>query len=98
MNRRVAVTGLGAVTPVGNDAQSTWESLKAGRSGITRITTFDAETFPVQIAGMVQDFDVSERLPDPKDRKHLGRAAGFGVAAALEALEDAGIDGAYEPH
>jgi 3-oxoacyl-[acyl-carrier-protein] synthase II len=98
MNRRVAVTGLGAVTPVGNDAQSTWESLKAGRSGITRITTFDAETFPVQIAGMVRDFDVSERVPDAKDRRHLGRAAGFGVAAALEALEDAGIDGAYEPH
>jgi 3-oxoacyl-[acyl-carrier-protein] synthase II len=98
MDRRVAVTGLGAVTPVGNDAQSTWESLKAGRSGITHITTFDAETFPVQIAGMVRDFDVAERVPDRRQRKHLSRAGGFGVAAALEALEDAGLDGAYEPH
>jgi 3-oxoacyl-[acyl-carrier-protein] synthase II len=98
MDRRVAVTGLGAVTPVGNDAQSTWESLKAGRSGITHITTFDAETFPVQIAGMVRDFDIAERVADPKQRKHLSRAGGFGVAAALEALEDAGLDGAYEPH
>jgi len=98
MDRRVAVTGLGAVTPVGNDAQSTWESLKAGRSGITHITTFDAETFPVQIAGMVRDFDIAERVPEVKHRKHLSRAGGFGVAAALEALADAGLDGAYEPH
>jgi 3-oxoacyl-[acyl-carrier-protein] synthase II len=98
VNRRVAVTGLGAVTPVGNDAESTWQSLRAGRSGVTRITTFDAETFPVQIAGMVKDFDLAQRIPDAKVRKHLGRAGGFGVAAALEALEDAGLEGAYESH
>src|SRR3954464_12643099 len=98
MDRRVAVTGLGAVTPVGNDAETTWQSLKAGRSGVKQIDTFDASTFPVQIAGMVRDFDLAQRLPDPKARRHLGRAAGFAVGAALEALEDAQLDGAYESH
>ena len=98
MNRRVAVTGIGAVTPVGNSAEETWQALKAGRSGVTKIDTFDASTFPVQIAGTVKGFDLASRLPDAQDREHLSRAAGFGVAAALEALEDAGLNGAYEPH
>jgi 3-oxoacyl-[acyl-carrier-protein] synthase II len=98
MNRRVAVTGIGADTPVGNTAEETWQSLKAGRSGVGKIDTFDASTFPVTIAATVKNFDLAERLPDAKDREHLSRAAGFGVAAALEALEDAGLDGAYEPH
>src|SRR3954471_6757336 len=98
MDRRVAVTGIGAVTPVGNSAQETWEALKAGRSGVTKIDTFDASTFPVQIAGTVKGFDLAERLTDPQDRENVSRAAGFGIAAALEALEDAGLDGAYEPH
>jgi 3-oxoacyl-[acyl-carrier-protein] synthase II len=98
MNRRVAVTGIGAVTPVGNTAEETWQALKAGRSGVGIIDTFDASTFPVTIAATVKGFDLAERLPDEKDREHLSRAAGFGVAAALEALEDAGLDGAYEPH
>jgi 3-oxoacyl-[acyl-carrier-protein] synthase II len=98
VNRRVAVTGIGAVTPVGNDAESTWQALKAGRSGVTKIDTFDAETFPVQIAGMVKGFDLAERLPDARARKHLARAAGFGVSAALEALEDAAVEGHYESY
>jgi 3-oxoacyl-[acyl-carrier-protein] synthase II len=97
MDRRVAVTGLGAVTPVGNDAETTWQSLVAGRSGVVRIETFDAETFPVRIAGTVRGFDAAERLPESGTRRHLSRAAGFGVAAALEALEDAGADGSYRP-
>jgi 3-oxoacyl-[acyl-carrier-protein] synthase II len=95
---RVAITGLGAVTPVGNDAESTWQSLVAGRSGIRKIDTFDAETFPVTIAGLVEGFDLAERVPDAHDRRHLSRAGGFAVAAALEALDDAGIDGdTYDP-
>jgi len=99
MDRAVAVTGLGAITPLGNDAESTWQALIAGRSGVRRIDTFDAETFPVQIAGMVQGFDLADRVPDARTRRHLSRAAGFGVAAALEALADAGLeDGVYESH
>jgi 3-oxoacyl-[acyl-carrier-protein] synthase II len=98
MMRRVAITGFGAVTPVGNDAETTWQSLVAGRSGIRKIDTFEADTFPVTIAGLVEGFDLGERLPDAKARRHLSRAAGFGVAASLEALDDAAIDrNAYSP-
>jgi 3-oxoacyl-[acyl-carrier-protein] synthase II len=97
VNRRVALTGIGAVTPVGNDTESTWASLVAGRSGVRRITTFDASTYPVRIAGQVEGFDVRERLIDTRIARHLSRSAGFGVGAALEALENAHAYGAYEP-
>jgi 3-oxoacyl-[acyl-carrier-protein] synthase II len=89
--RRVAITGLGAVTPVGNDVESTWAALVAGRSGVGPITTFDATTFPVRIAGLVKDFDVRDRLGVAGGARHLSRAAGFGVGASLEALADAGV-------
>jgi 3-oxoacyl-[acyl-carrier-protein] synthase II len=97
VNRRVAITGLGAVTPVGNDVESTWSALVAGRSGVRRLETFDASTYPVRIAGQVEGFDIRERLADRRLARHLSRAAGFGVGAALEALEAAGALGAYEP-
>src|SRR4029453_8950055 len=71
MARRVAVTGLGAVTPVGNDARTTWESLVAGRSGIGPITNFDASTYPVRIAAEVKGFRLRDHVPDPRQRRHL---------------------------
>ena len=100
MRRRVAITGMGAVTPVGNDVPTTWASLTAGRSGIGPITTFPADTFPVRIAGQVKNFEL--RLPDGDGsrrlRRHLSRAAGFGVGAALEALAQADVNRAsYAP-
>ena len=99
MTRRVAITGIGAVTPVGNDAKSTWESLISGRSGVGPITTFDASTYPVRIAGMVKDFDPTPFLQDPRMARHLSRAAGFGVAATAEALAAAGVGpDTCEPH
>jgi 3-oxoacyl-[acyl-carrier-protein] synthase II len=95
---RVAVTGIGAVTPVGLDAESTWNALKAGRSGIGPITTFDTTTYPVRIAGMVEGFDPERQLPDPHRIRHLNRGAAFGVAAGAEALRTAAIpDGTYDP-
>jgi 3-oxoacyl-[acyl-carrier-protein] synthase II len=98
MSAGVAITGLGAVTPVGNDRESTWESFKAGRSGVGPITTFDASTFPVRIAGLVKDFDVKERTDDPELTRYLSRAGGFALGAALEALEDAGLESnGYDP-
>ena len=98
MDRRVAITGLGAVTPIGNDAATTWASLKAGRSGVGKITTFPADTFPVRIAGMVKDLDVGECVKDRNLRRHLSRAAGFGVAASMQALADAHVaPDLYEP-
>lgn len=89
MKRRVAITGLGAVTPVGNDAQSTWLALVAGQSGIGRITTFRPDRSPVRIAGLVKGFDIASYLPTPSLRRHLSRAASFGVAAFLQAMADA---------
>ena len=98
---RVAVTGIGAVTPVGNDVDSTWQSLVAGKSGVGRITTFDPDTYKVQIAGLVKDFDLSKYLDngDPSMGENLGRAGSFGLAAAIQALRDAKVSEApYEPY
>ena len=94
--RRVAVTGLGAVTPLGNDARSTWESAVAGKSGIDFISTFDTSGFPVRIAAEVRGFDPSE-VVGPKEARRLDRNVVMAVAAASEAAEDASLDGAYEP-
>jgi 3-oxoacyl-[acyl-carrier-protein] synthase II len=95
---RVAITGIGAVTPVGADAPSTWAALKAGRSGVGPITTFDASTFPVRIAGMVKDFD-PEMLPDRHLMRRLHRGAAFGLAAGVEAVRAAAIPaGTYDPY
>jgi len=90
---RVVVTGLGAVTPVGADAESTWEGLKSGRSGVGQITTFDASTYPVRIAGMV---DHADNLSDMPEAEYLSRAGKFGLQAGLEAFRAAGLEpGAY---
>ena len=94
---RVAVTGIGAITPVGKDVESTWDALKSGRSGVGQITTFDASTYPVRIAGMVNDFHDSD-LPDPKLARYLSRGGKFGLYAGAQALEDAGLaDAPYDP-
>lgn len=95
--KRVAITGLGAVTPLGNDAPATWAGLREGRSGVGPITTFDPEGFPVQIAGMVRDFRMDPALADPSTRRHLSRAGRFGLAAAAEALASAGAVSAHPP-
>ncbi len=96
--RRVAITGIGAVTPVGRDAPSTWASLKAGRSGVGPITTFDASTYPVRIAGMVDDFD-PDQLPDRHLMRRLHRGAAFGLAAGVEAVRSAAVPaGTYDPY
>ena len=93
--RRVAITGVGAVTPVGNDAKATWEALLAGRSGIDFITQFDASEFPVRIAGEVKDFEPTDHV-SVKTARNVDRAVVFAIAAAREALADAGMNG-YDP-
>lgn len=99
MRRRVAITGLGAVTPVGNDVASTWEALVAGRSGLGPLTTFDSSTFSVRIAGLVKDFDPATALPEGRSSVPLSRAAQFGFAAAAQALAHAEASPApYEAH
>jgi beta-ketoacyl-acyl-carrier-protein synthase II len=92
--RRVAITGLGLVTPVGNDVASTWAALLAGRSGAARIASFDASGFPVRIAAEVKGLDEAEVLRAVGDRKLLkfaNRSHRFALVAAAQALADAGI-------
>lgn len=87
MNRRVVVTGLGAVTAAGNSAEDTWQAMLAGRSGIGPITLFDPEPYPVRIQAEVKDFVLGERV-DAKQQRHMARNVQFGLAAALDALAD----------
>lgn len=88
---RVVITGLGAITPLGNDIPSTWASLTTGRSGVSRITQFDPTPFKAQIAAEVKDFDPSRYL-EHREARRTDRYTQFAVAATLEALEDAGLD------
>jgi len=96
MSRRVVVTGLGAVTPVGNDAPSTWKAALAGESGIDFIRAFDASGFPVTIAAEVKDFDPTG-LASPKDLRRLDSNLLYALAASREAVADAGLtNGSYD--
>ena len=88
------MTGLGAVTPIGNDARSTWRAAVAGQSGIDWIRSFDASEFPVRVAAEVKDFDPTQ-VASPKEARKLDRNVLLAVGAAREAVADAGLDGAY---
>src|SRR3954454_15202425 len=94
--RRIVVTGLGAVTPIGNDARTTWESAVAGRSGIDFVRSYDPNGQAVRIAGEVKDFDPSGVVSHKEARK-LDRNVLLAVAAGKEAVGDARLDGVYEP-
>lgn len=89
--RRVVITGLGALTPIGNDVRTYWQNLLAGVSGIATITQFDPADFKVKFAGEVKDFD-PEKVINPKEARRMDRFAQFAVVAAQEAVDDAGID------
>src|SRR6266542_2363492 len=93
--KRVAVTGLGAVTPIGNDARSTWEAAVAGRSGIDWIRSFDADGLPVRVAAEVKDFDPTQ-VASPKEVRKLERNVLLSLGAAREAMDDAGLNG-FDP-
>ncbi len=90
MKRRVVITGIGLVTPVGNDTKSTWESLTAGRSGVTHITRFDTGDHKAKVAAEVKDFPAEDFLT-VKERKHLELFVQYGIAAAEMALDDASL-------
>ncbi len=87
--KRVVVTGLGCITPLGNDVKSFWEGIRAGRCGINTITRFDTSRLNVKVAGEVKDFDVSKYI-DPKEAKRLALFAQYAVSAAKQAWVDAG--------
>ncbi|MFZ4759832.1 MAG: beta-ketoacyl-ACP synthase II, partial [Burkholderiaceae bacterium] len=88
--RRVVVTGLGLVSPVGNDVNTGWSNLIAGRSGIGPITRFDASAFTSRIAGEVKGFDVTEWIA-AKEARHFDTFIHYGIAASSQAVRDAGL-------
>ena len=90
MSRRVVITGLGTVCPVGNTMPDAWDALIHGRSGIGRITLFDPTGFEVRIAGEVKDFSIDGRI-DPKQARHMDRHVRLAIVAAQEALADSGL-------
>jgi 3-oxoacyl-[acyl-carrier-protein] synthase II len=88
--RRVVITGLGIVSPVGIGIPTTWQNIVAGKSGITKITHFDASQFACQVAGEVKDFDVTQYL-SAKDARRMDRFIHFGLVAGMEAFKDSGL-------
>jgi len=88
--RRVVITGLGTVNPLGNNVKDFWEGIKAGRSGIGKITRFDTTEYPAQIAGEVKGFDPAT-IVDNRDARRMDRFTLYAMAAALEAMNDAGL-------
>lgn len=93
--RRVVITGMGAVTPLGKTLPATWEAMLAGRSGVDTISAFDPEPFPVRIAAEVKDYDPTGAA-SPKDVRKLDRNVLFALTAAKEALADANLNG-FDP-
>ena len=89
--RKVVVTGLGIISPVGNGLSAAWSSITAGRSGIVRISKFDASPFTSQIAGEVKDFDPAQYLP-AKEARRFDTFIHYGLAAGIDAMKDAGLD------
>ncbi len=91
-SRRVVITGMGTINPLGHDVESTWKALLACRSGIRPNELFDAETFPTSFAAQVKDFDLSEHLPDADRHATAGRHCQFALAAARQAWDQSGLD------
>jgi 3-oxoacyl-[acyl-carrier-protein] synthase II len=89
-NRRVVVTGLGCVSPVGNTVSEAWQAVQDGKSGITRITKFDAAPFSTRIAGEVKNFNIEEYI-SAKDARHMDTFIHFGMAAGIQAIQDSGL-------
>ena len=90
-NRRVVVTGLGLITPVGNDVETTWNSLKNGQSGINTIEHFDTSDFSTQFGGSVKGFDCTDYM-STKEARRMDIFMHYGIAAGVQAIQDAGID------
>ncbi len=88
--RRVVVTGLGAVTPLGNDVETTWAGIKEGKSGVGMLTRLDASLFPAKVAAEVKDFDI-EKYIEKKDARKMDRFTHYALASAIMAVEDANL-------
>ena len=95
-NRRVVVTGLGAVTPIGNNVQETWNSMISGKNGIGPITKFDTSNYKAKLAAEVKDFDPRDYM-DKMESLRTDRYTQLAIAASAQAVEDSGIEGTVEP-
>src|SRR5262245_29117121 len=91
MRRRVVITGLGCITPMGTEVEQVWEGLKNGRSGVGYTTIFDASRFPTKIAAEVRDWDISQVGEDPADWQLRGRHSHFAAGAAKKAMASSGV-------
>lgn len=91
MKRRVVVTGMGAITPLGNNLETTWEALKAGKSGVGPLTRLDKDEFPSQVAGEIRDFNPTDFM-DSKDARKMANFSRYAVAGAVQAMQQAGLD------
>src|SRR4051794_31408083 len=91
MRRRVVITGMGAVTPLGDTVKDLYENQLRGKSGVGPITLFDASTFPTKFAAEVKGFDLARYVKDPSRWKHAGSNSRFSAAASNQALADAGL-------
>jgi 3-oxoacyl-[acyl-carrier-protein] synthase II len=89
--RRVVITGLGLISPVGNSVEEGWQNIIAGVSGIAPVTRFDTSTFPVKFAGEVKNFDITQYI-SAKDARRMDRFIHYGLAAGMQAVRDAGLD------
>ncbi|MFP6808975.1 MAG: beta-ketoacyl-ACP synthase II [Pseudomonadales bacterium] len=89
--RRVVITGIGMMTPLGATVNDSWSGLLAGRSGISTITSFDTEGYPVRIGGAVPDFDIAQYIP-PKEARRMDGFIQFGLVAGIQAMKDSGIE------
>ena len=89
--RRVVITGLGVISPVGNGVKNAWDNLLAGKSGITQITKFDASAFASTVAGEVKNFNPEDYI-SAKDARRMDTFIQYGLAAGIEAFKDAGIE------
>ena len=89
--RRVVITGLGLISPVGNSVEEGWQNIIAGRSGIAPVTRFDTSTFPVQFAGEVKNFDITQYI-SAKDARRMDKFIHYGLAAGIQAVRHAGLD------
>ena len=96
MSRRVVVTGLGLVTPLGHEVPQFWQRLLAGQSGVSRVEAFDVSDYSCRIAGEIKDFDPTDYV-EPRAARHMDRFSQMAVAAAIKAVEDTGLDLANLP-
>ena len=95
--RRVVVTGMGAITPLGSSVQTTWDGLKAGKSGISAIDEFDASAYSTRFGGLIRDFNVEDYMP-LREARRMDEFLHYGIAAGKQAMADAGFEGAgYSP-